>query len=305
MNEISLCAYAKLNLYLDITGKRNDGYHLLETVMQSIDLCDIVTIRMSDKVGASTVRCSDPRIPDGKKNICFKAANYFYTAARRYPASEIFIEKRVPCAAGMGGGSADAAAVIVGLNKLMGEPLSRSQLLKVAARTGADVPFCVVGGTKLCRGVGDDIRNEVELPERVYLVVMPDFLCDTHGAYVIYDEDPLPQRNAMKRFLKSGDGFPKAMYNVFGVLYENEKIDGIIEKLKSLGAEGACLTGSGSAVFGVFKDEQSAVNAAKEFPNYFTSVCKPMKYGTRIIDCKIEETSDKDGNSNDNVTEGT
>ena len=187
----------------------------------------------------------------------------------------------------------------------MGEPLSRSQLLKVAARTGADVPFCVVGGTKLCRGVGDDIRNEVELPERVYLVVMPDFLCDTHGAYVIYDEDPLPQRNAMKRFLKSGDGFPKAMYNVFGVLYENEKIDGIIEKLKSLGAEGACLTGSGSAVFGVFKDEQSAANAAKQFPNYFTSVCKPMKYGTRIIDCKIEEKSDKDGNSNDNVTEGT
>ena len=295
MNEISLCAYAKLNLYLDITGKRNDGYHLLETVMQSVDLCDIVTIKMSEKVGASTVGCSDPRIPDGRKNICFKAANYFYTAARRYPASEIFIEKRVPCAAGMGGGSADAAAVLIGLNKLMGEPLSQSQLLNVAARTGADVPFCLVG---------DDIRNEVELPERVYLLVMPDFLCDTHGAYVIYDENPLPQRNAMKRFLKSGEDFPKAMYNVFGVLYENEKIDGIIEKLKSLGAEGACLTGSGSAVFGVFKDERSAAEAAKEFPNYFTAVCKPLKYGTRIIDLKIEEKSDNYGNnSSNNVTE--
>ncbi|MBD5384441.1 MAG: 4-(cytidine 5'-diphospho)-2-C-methyl-D-erythritol kinase [Ruminococcaceae bacterium] len=296
MNEISLCANAKLNLYLDITGKRSDGYHLLETVMQSIDLCDIVTIKMSDKAGASTVECSNPKIPDGRKNICFKAANYFFTAARRYPASEIFIEKRVPCAAGMGGGSADAAAVIVGLNKLMGEPLSQSQLLKVAAKTGADVPFCVVGGTKLCRGIGDDIRNEVELPGRVYLVVMPDFLCDTHGAYVIYDEAPLPQRNAMKRFLKSGEGFPKVMYNVFEELYENEKINGIIEKLKSLGAEGASLTGSGSAVFGVFQDEQSAANAAKEFPGYFTSVCKPMKYGTKIIDCKIENGGNSDGN---------
>ena len=299
MNEISLCAYAKLNLYLDITGKRHDGYHLLETIMQSIDLCDIVTIKMSDKVGATVVECSDPKIPQGKKNICFKAANYFYTAARRYPASEIFIEKRLPSAAGMGGGSADAAAVIVGLNKLMGEPLSESQLLKVAVKAGADVPFCVAGGTKLCRGVGDDIRGDVELPERVYLVVMPDFYCDTRGAYLSYDQAPMPQRNAMKRFLKSGDEFPKHLYNVFKELYENEKIDGMIEKLKELGAEGACLTGSGSAVFGVFSDEQAAARAAKSFPSYFTAVCKPLKYGTRIIECKIG-----DGGNNDvNLTE--
>lgn len=283
MNEISLCAYAKLNLYLDITGKRHDGYHLLETVMQSIDLCDIVTIKMSDKVGATSVECSDPKIPYGSKNICYKAANYFYTAARRYPACEIFIEKRIPCAAGMGGGSADAAAVIVGLNKLMGEPLSMPQLLKVAVRTGADVPFCVAGGTKLCRGIGDDIRGEVELPERVYLVVMPDFHCDTHGAYFNYDQAPMPQRNAMKRFLKSGEGFPKMLYNVFKEIYENEKIDGMVEKLKELGAEGACLTGSGSAVFGVFPDEKSAAEAAKAFPSYFTAVCKPLKIGTQIV----------------------
>ena len=283
MKEISLCAYAKPNLYLDITGKRHDGYHLLETVMQSIDLCDIVTIKMSDKAGASTVECSNKAIPYGRKNICYKAANYFFTAAQRYPACEIFIEKRIPCAAGMGGGSADAAAVIVGLNKLMGEPISPSQLLRPAVRTGADVPFCVVGGTKLCRGIGDDIRGDADIPERVYLVVMPDFLCDTHGAYFNYDQAPMPQRGAMKRFLKSGEDFPKQLYNVFKEIYENEKIDGMVEKLKELGAEGACLTGSGSAVFGVFKDEQSAANAAKEFPSYFTAVCKPIKFGTQVI----------------------
>lgn len=283
MKEISLCAYAKLNLYLDITGKRNDGYHLLETVMQSIDLCDIVTIKMSDKVGATTVECSNKAVPYGRKNICYKAANYFFTAAQKYPACEIFIEKRIPCAAGMGGGSADAAAVIVGLNKLMGEPISPSQLFRPAVRTGADVPFCMVGGTKLCRGIGDDIRDDVNIPERVYLVVMPDFLCDTHGAYFNYDQAPMPQRCAMKRFLKSGEDFPKQLYNVFKEIYENEKIDGMVEKLKELGAEGACLTGSGSAVFGVFKDEQSAAEAAKGFPDYFTAVCKPLKFGTQII----------------------
>ncbi|MCM1166241.1 MAG: 4-(cytidine 5'-diphospho)-2-C-methyl-D-erythritol kinase [Lachnospiraceae bacterium] len=289
MKEISLCAYAKLNLYLDITGRRHDGYHLLETVMQSIDLCDIVTIKTDGSVGATTVECSDSKIPQGRKNICFKAANYFYTAARSYPACEIFIDKRIPCAAGMGGGSADAAAVMIGLNKLLGEPLGMPQLLKAAARTGADVPFCVAGGTKLCRGIGDDIRNEVELPERVYLVVMPDFLCDTHGAYFSYDQAPMPQRNAMKRFLKSGEDFPGQLYNVFKELYENEKIDGMTERLKELGAEGACLTGSGSAVFGVFPDEQSAANAAREFPSCFTAVCKPLKYGTKITELKTDD----------------
>ncbi len=283
MKEISLCAYAKLNLYLDITGKRHDGYHLLETVMQSIDLCDIVTIRMSDKVGATTVECSNKAIPYGKKNICYKAANYLFTAAQRYPACEIFIEKRIPCAAGMGGGSADAAAVIVGLNRLMGEPISPSQLFRPAVRTGADVPFCMVGGSKLCRGIGDDIRGDADIPERVYLVVMPDFLCDTHGAYFNYDQAPMPQRGAIKRFLKSGDEFPKQLYNVFMEIYENEKINGIAEKLIELGAEGACLTGSGSAVFGVFGGEQTAAKAAQAFPSYFTAVCRPIKFGTQVI----------------------
>ncbi len=283
MKEISLCAYAKLNLYLDITGKRHDGYHLLETVMQSIDLCDVVTIRMSDKAGAVTVECSDKDIPCGKKNICYKAANYYFTAAQKYPACKIFIEKRIPCAAGMGGGSADAAAVIIGLNKLMGEPISPSQLKIPAVRTGADVPFCMVGGTKLCRGIGDDIRGDADIPERVYLVVMPDFLCDTYGAYFNYDQAPLPQRGAMKRFLKSGEEFPKYLYNVFKEIYENKKIDEIVEKLIELGAEGACLTGSGSAVFGVFGDEQSAIQAAKGFPGYFTAMCRPVSFGTQII----------------------
>lgn len=282
MKEISLCAYAKLNLYLDITGKRNDGYHLLETVMQSIDLCDIVTIKMSDEAGATSVDSSVIGIPYGRKNVCYKAANYFYTEARCYPACDIYIEKRIPWASGMGGGSADAAAVIIGLNKLMGEPLSMQRMMKVAARTGADVPFCLVGGTKLCRGIGEDIRGDVELPERVYLVIMPDFLCDTHGAYIVYDEAPLPQRNAMKRFLKSGADFPKMMYNVFQELYEDGKINDIIERLGELGAEGASLTGSGAAVFGVFSDEQSAANAAKSFPSYFTAVCRPLKIGTQI-----------------------
>ena len=112
---------------------------------------------------------------------------------------------------------------------------------------------------------------------------MPDFLCYTHGAYFNYDRAPMPQRGAMKKLLKSGEELPKQLYNVFKEIYENEKIDGMVEKLKELGAEGACLTGSGSAVYGVFRDEQSAAQAAKRFPDYFTAVCKPLKFGTQVI----------------------
>lgn len=281
LNTISLCAYAKLNLYLDITGKRDDGYHLLETVMQSIDLCDIVTIRTGGR--GISVRCSDPEIPADGDNICFKAAELFYDAVGRSPDCEIFIEKRIPWAAGMGGGSADAAAAIVGLNALMGEPLDTEGLLRVAAKTGADVPFCVTGGTKLCGGIGDEIRGGVELPEYVYLVVMPDFRCDTRAAYASYDSAPLPRRNALERFTGSGEDFPKMLYNVFGELYKDDRLNGIIARLGECGARGACLTGSGAAVFGVFDGEQAAADAAGAFPSCFTAVSKPMGYGVRQI----------------------
>lgn len=286
MTEISLCANAKLNLYLDITGKRGDGYHLLETVMQSVDLCDIVNIKVMDTADRTTVGCSNPLIPKNKRNICHRAANMFFTAVRKYPCTEIFIDKRIPHAAGLGGGSADAAAVLTGLNAALGEPLDAKQLQSVAVKVGADVPFCLAGGIKICRGIGDELSETEPLPERRYLIIMPDFYCDTHGAYVEYDENPLPRRGAINKFLKSGEEFPKKMYNVFKEIYENEKINAIVKRLLELGAQGADLSGSGSAVFGVFADDAAAAAAAKEFPQYFTAVCKPVSEGINIIEQK-------------------
>ncbi len=290
MTKISLIANAKINLYLDITGKRPDGYHTLETVMQSVDLSDIVDIAAAERGGDIRVSCSDPLIPENEGNICYKAARTFFeeTGGLEHKGVVIRIEKRIPHGAGMGGGSADAAAVLVGLNRLYDGVISGERLSEIGAKIGADVPFCMAGGTKLCRGIGDEI-SDIEADTGafsgyVYLVVMPGFKCDTRGAYRRFDEDPLPRKGGLEEFLKSGTRFPEKMYNVFQRLYGDKRISAVAERLSALGACGACLTGSGAAVFGVFSDIEQAANAAKAFPECFTSVCKPAMRGIIIMD---------------------
>lgn len=268
--EISLIANAKLNLYLDITGRREDGYHLIETVMQSVDLADFVTI----KLGGEGVRvsCSDPLIPQDEGNICFKAAKAFFEEIKEKRGADIRIEKRIPHGAGLGGGSADAAAVLLGLNKLYNNVIGEKRLLELGVNIGADVPFCMAKGTKLCRGIGEDMQNTEPFPKRVFLIVMPDFKCDTRKAYQRYDEAPIARKGGLEEFLRSGEKFPEKMYNVFRELYNDDRIEVIIKRLIERGAQGASLTGSGAAVFGVFEDDQTAMDAAKAFPEYFTAV---------------------------------
>lgn len=285
LRELAFSANAKLNLYLDITGRCGSGYHTLETVMQSIDLADVVTVRRTaDDIA---VTCSDPLIPTDKRNICFKAAANYFEALGKSGGVAIHIDKRIPHAAGLGGGSADAAAVLRALNIFYDNALSNGELLGAASKTGADVPFCLTGGIKLCRGIGDEMTDIESFPERAYLVVMPDFLCDTGEAYLAYDENPLPRRNGLAEFIKSGENFPQKLYNVFEMLYGNEKIAGIVSRLKKCGAQGAALSGSGAAVFGVFADDRDARNAAGSFPKYFTAVCKAADAGIIPIDAAI------------------
>lgn len=284
MEEITLGANAKLNLYLDITGKREDGYHTLETVMQSVDLADFVTVKKRPK--GIYVSCSDPLIPENEGNICYKAAKLFFEAAGLSGGAEIRVEKRIPSGAGLGGGSADAAAALYGLNLLYDNPLSGNELLPIAAKTGADVPFCLLGGTRVCKGIGDEMSGISELTglsERCFLVVMPDFALSTKSAYLLYDENPPPCKNGLQGFLSPEGGFAGRLYNVFEKLYSDTRISGISRRLKSAGAEGACLTGSGSAAYGVFSEYEKALAAAKSFPQYFTCVCKPANTGIIFV----------------------
>lgn len=288
MTRYTLLANAKLNLYLDITGRRDDGYHLLETVMQSIDLSDTVTLEIDGGSGID-VSCSNAGIPAGEGNICHKAARLFLQAAGISAAVRVHIQKNIPSGAGMGGGSADAAAVLFGMNRHFGEPLSAKALNEAAVSVGADVPFCLAGGTKLCRGIGEIISEAPKLPEYRYLVVMPQFTCPTGAAFRRYDESPLPAGNGLDCFLGSADDLPKRMYNVFEELYADRRIEDLCGRMMSRGALGAQLTGSGAAVFGVFSDEQSARDAAEEFADLFTRVCAPAAEGVSIVKKEVSQ----------------
>lgn len=269
---ITLLANAKINTFLDITGKRADGYHLLETVMQSVDLADIVTVELTDS--EISVSSSDPTVPENEGNICYKAADLFFALSGKSGGADIYIDKRIPHGAGLGGGSADAAAALRGLNELCGKPFDEPTLLKLAANTGADVPFCLAGGTKLCRGIGEIMTDEKPYPAKYFLIVKPDFGCDTKAAYADYDAAMLPRKERQSNEL----------YNVFRMIYKNEELDSLVRKLTELGADGAELTGSGSAVFGAFGSESEAVAATKKFPECFTALCRPVSNGILIID---------------------
>lgn len=281
-----LNACAKLNLYLDITGRRADGYHLLETVMQSVSLADEVTVVVSAGSGI-TLSCSREDIPTDSRNTAYRAAELFLEKADACGSVCIDIEKRIPSGAGMGGGSADAAAVLKALNEAFDQPLSEAELLGIAAQVGADVPFCLAGGTKLCRGIGEEMSDTVPA-EGVFLVVKPEFGCPTGEAYRKYDESPLPVNGGLERFTAALPGnYPPEMYNVFQRLYADQRIEDICARLNVLGARGAMLTGSGSAVFGVFDSETSAQRVSGEFPGCFTAVCGCVREGVSIEEREV------------------
>lgn len=262
--KLKACAYAKLNLYLDITGRREDGYHLLETVMQSVSFADVVTVVVCPGNGI-TLTCSREDIPTDRHNTAYRAAELFMQYSGTVGRVMLDIEKHIPSGAGLGGGSADAAAVLRGLNKLFGEPLSEQQLLDIAVQVGADVPFCLVGGTKLCSGIGEKM-SELPAAKGIFVVVKPDFSCPTGEAYRKYDSEPVAPHGGLERFQAAlPDNYAPQMYNVFQKLYADERIESICRRFMELGALGAMLTGSGSAVFGVFDDAHTAAAAQKEF----------------------------------------
>ncbi|MCL2697287.1 MAG: 4-(cytidine 5'-diphospho)-2-C-methyl-D-erythritol kinase [Oscillospiraceae bacterium] len=246
--KLNVKAYAKLNFFIDILGRREDGYHEILTTMCLIDLADDAEISISAGDCIKLV-CSDPNIPADERNTAYKAASLFLErlGVRRQITIEII--KKIPAMAGLGSSSTDAAAVLRGLNELLGKPFSLKQLLEMGAEIGSDVPFCIYGGFALCGGRGTEIIETYPLPGCVFVVVKPGFECSSKKAYGIYAANPIPRAEF------------KDYYNIFEALYNNPEIARIKQELADLGASAASLTGSGSAVFGVFADMKAAEKA--------------------------------------------
>ena len=257
-------AFGKINLYLDVLGKRDDGYHNIISVMHSVGVCDTVTVTEADGV---SMTCTDKGLTCGENNLCIKAARAFFAHTGVNGGCLIHLEKHLPSGAGMAGGSSDAAAVLRGLNRIYGGRLTVAELCEIGKTVGADVPFCVVGGTVRTEGIGEIMTPLAPLPPCSIVICEGGAKVSTPEAYRLIDNPP-PSKSgnygAFERALVSGDlkGICDSMYNRFEDTYP------LCGETKSLladrGAVGTLMTGSGSAVFGIFEDFATAKAAASE-----------------------------------------
>ncbi len=303
-------AYAKINLFLDMTGRRTDGYHTITGVMQAVDLHDTVTVTVEGAAGKHlcvlgprpgraeriTLTCSDPALPTDNKNLAWRAAEAFFAAtgcACRHLV--IDIEKRIPAAAGLAGGSTDAAAVLRALNELFELPLSEKSLCAVGLSLGADVPFCIKGNTQLTEGVGEELTALSPLPDCTILLACAGEGVSTPAAYRALDErygnfapdayaPKLADRDAQLAALSVGDlgGVCDHAFNIFEsvILPAHPTATLIKETLQSTGARLAMMSGSGPSVFGIFESDSPSLahaqNALQE-KGISPIVCHPVR----------------------------
>lgn len=265
-------AFAKLNLTLDILGKREDGYHDLRMVMQSITLADTLTLEENQGEGLR-VSANLRFLPTGEKNLAAAAALRFWEALGREPEDlDIRIEKRIPVCAGMAGGSSDAAAVLRALNQRAGDPFAPKELARLGERVGSDVPYCVLGGTALAEGRGEVLTPLPALPRCHAVLCKPAFSISTPELFARVDGVKLrhrPDTEGMVVALEGGDlgGAARRMYNIFEDVLpprQAEEISGIKNVLVQHGALGANMSGTGPTVFGLFERAEDAAQAWEE-----------------------------------------
>ncbi len=289
--QVKVKAYAKINLMLDIINRRTDGYHDLFMIMQSVGIYDTVTVT-ENRSKAISLSCDAEGIPLDESNIAWKAAQAFFDfTKKKNKGIHIDIVKRIPHAAGLAGGSADGAAVITALNRLYKTDLGESELCAIGVKIGADVPFCLTGGTLLAQGIGDKL-SRVKPLRRCYIVLAkPDFSVNTGYAYNqfdLYGKVHTPDKLGMLQAVQSRDlnAVCEKMENVFEQFIEVPKRIEIKETMKNNNAVGYCMSGSGPTVFGIFADKESAQNAASALSPIVKDVlvCSPVSSGCKIIE---------------------
>ena len=257
VRSITVPAYAKLNLTLDILGKRDDGYHEMQMVMQTVSLHDDVTVTLTDGKGI-TCRVDGAALPCDERNLAVKAARAFCEAMDYGGGIDIALIKRIPSEAGMAGGSADAAAVLRALNRHYDYPFSIYALAELGAEVGSDVPFCTLGGTVLCQGRGERLRKLPDLPETLFVVCKPDFPVSTPELYRRLDETAIarrPDHTAMEAAIVQGDvgAIAGQLCNVFEpvVTEKHLELNYIKSLMNSYGALGFAMSGSGPSVYAI------------------------------------------------------
>ena len=269
-------AYAKINLYLDVLSKRDDGFHEVKTVMHTVSLCDEVTVSVvsSDRPMVKLSVLGHPKLPTDSRNLAYRAAELFLEATLIRAEVHVKLVKRIPVAAGLAGGSTDAAAVLRALNRAFRRPVTEKRLLALAAELGSDVPYCLLGGTALCYGRGERIER---LPEKLKLdvvVAVSDEHVSTPWAYAeldrVYsdfkgerDDDSESKYQTVIKSAEVGSSKEMQLFNVFenAIFPTYNGAEMLKETMFELGASHALMSGSGPSVYGIFSDKASAESA--------------------------------------------
>ena len=278
-------APAKVNLTLDILGKRNDGYHEMRMVMQTISLCDTVTVE--ETAGGFALEADGDFIPAGKKTLEQRSAEHFFAAAALpMPGLRVRLTKRTPAYAGLGGGSADVAALLRILREKYAPDMPTAELERIGLLVGSDMPFCVRGGTALAEGRGEVLTALPALPDCVFVLCKPDFGIPTGNLFALVDGGELqkrPDTDGMMAALERGDldGVAARLGNVFEEVLPEEfhEVFAIKARLMELGALNAAMSGSGPTVFGIFRTLGTAEAAAEALRERYeqTYVALPVK----------------------------
>lgn len=270
-------SYAKINLTLDVLSRRENGYHDIKMIMQTVSLFDLIII---DKTNSGISISTNLRyLPNNEKNIAYKAADAFYKETGIVGGAKIIIHKNIPVAAGLAGGSGNCAAVLTALNMLYGNILNKDDLYRIGASLGADVPYCFSGGTQLAEGIGEILTPLSPMPDAHILLVKPPISISTPAIYNEIDNAPIihrPDTDAMtaalaeKNIESVADNLCNVMESVTEKMYPI--VSGIKKKMLMNGALGAVMSGSGPTVFGIFTDFITAKKAADSFYMQFKDV---------------------------------
>ena len=289
MREVRLNAFAKVNYALDVLGLRQDGYHEIRTVMQSISLADGVEVRRAVRGFALTLEPEAVGIGPSDQNTAYLAWRSLQELTGDELPVEVTLHKRTPAGAGLGGGSADAAAVLVGLNEIFGLGLSGDELREAGAGIGSDVPFCIAGGTALGEGVGEKLTPLVAPPAHRLVVAKPPGSAETARIYRAHDGTKMESARAVEPVISAlhagrvPDLAAAAGNDLAPVTKELvPEVAALEQELLASGALGASMSGSGTAVYGIFADEAAAGNANGKLDAPFIGVYEPVSHGVEF-----------------------
>ncbi len=277
IDKLTMRSYAKVNFALDVLRRRNDGYHEVRMVMQTIGLYDKLQVKKCST--GIQVTCNLPYLPVDKKNLAYQAAHAFFERTGQCGGVDIHLEKRIPVAAGLAGGSGNAAAVLLALNELYQTGLSRKALADIGLAVGADVPYCIYGGTMLAEGIGERLTRLAPMPHMYIVLVKPKRSISTKKVYEMLDMEQVTGHPDIAGMIQAIEQVNRKeiVIRMFNVLQQvTEQIDPKVKEICSafleLGAEGTIMSGSGPTVFGVFEQKNVAYRAYQKMRSCYQDV---------------------------------